>query len=208
MFSGLVGNNVQTQADVQCFQKELYFSSKEKSDRKVEMVSKSNQWLDLGILLWAQKVRKRGRWCVCKILTWIFLLLYFFYFLVFSGLVVFKRCVWTENLMFWTLQTLITQVTESYRGSDIQLTRILWCNPWLSVLCNLACWVFFFPHRTVLHIFQLVYWSIISSFKTVDVYTWPVSWGSNCKKKLHLKWNSVSERFLWSRNFADGASVS
>lgn len=114
---------------------------------------------------------------------------------MFSGLVVFKRCVWTENLMFWTLQTLITQVTESYWGSDIQLTRILWCNPWLSVLCNLACWVFFFPHRTVLHIFQLVYWSIISSFKTVDVYTWPVSWGSNCKKKLHLKWNSVSERF-------------
>lgn len=43
VFSGLVGNNVQTQADVQCFQKELYLSFKEKSDRKVEMVSKSNQ---------------------------------------------------------------------------------------------------------------------------------------------------------------------
>lgn len=34
MLSGLVGSNVQTQADVQCFQKELNFSFKEKSDRR------------------------------------------------------------------------------------------------------------------------------------------------------------------------------
>lgn len=34
VLSGLVGNNVQTQADVQCFKKELNFSFKEKSDQK------------------------------------------------------------------------------------------------------------------------------------------------------------------------------
>lgn len=34
VLSGLVGSNVQTQADVQCFKKELNFSFKEKSDRR------------------------------------------------------------------------------------------------------------------------------------------------------------------------------
>lgn len=52
VLSGLVGNNVQTQVDVQCFQKELNFSFNEKPDCNVEMVSKSD-------LTWAYSCEPR-----------------------------------------------------------------------------------------------------------------------------------------------------
>lgn len=68
MLSGLVGSNVQTQADVQCFQKELNFSFKEKSDRRDGQKEQPVTWP--GHTPVSPESKEEAKMvCVCKILT-------------------------------------------------------------------------------------------------------------------------------------------